>query len=225
MPEVPTFPAEGLKLLASLERNNSTEWFHRHKAEYAGLVRDPMLALVEYLNGELARFAPRYVNTKKNPVSRPNRDTRFSSDKSPYKTDISSVWPLNGKEKHEAAGFFLSVGPDGAEVIAGSYMPGTPELARIRKHLDSHHMQIEKLLGGPALKAQFGALQGEQLKRIPRGYPDSHPAADLLRRTQLYLRGRIPAREVTSATFAKTVAGMFRTATPFVAEIDKALGN
>ena len=219
------FPLAGLKLLSRLKENNSTEWFHSHKEEYRALVQQPMLQLVEQVNAELAKFAPAYVTEKKNPLSRPNRDTRFSKDKSPYRTDISAVFPRAGLEKHQAAGFFLRVHPDGAELIAGSFVPGPDELSSIRRYLDKNHKAFLAVTTARPLISAFGALQGDQLVRVPRGYDPAHPAAALLRATQFYYRRSLPKPIVTSPSFRSEIVTSFRAATPFVEAVDAAFGN
>jgi len=218
-------PPAGLKLLSELERNNSTDWFHSHKAEYRELVQEPMLRVVEQVNAELAKFAPAYVTEKKNPLSRPNRDTRFSKDKSPYRTDISVVFPCRGREKHASAGFFIRVHPEGAELIAGSFMPGPDELAAVRKYVDRNHKAFTAMTQAKPLTSMFGALQGDQLQRVPRGYDSTHPAAPLLRATQFYYRRVLPRTVVTSPRFVAETSASFRAATPFVEAVDAALGN
>lgn len=87
-------------------------------------MKAPFIELVKEVNEALTSFAPRYRAPKPESVSRPNRDTRFSKDKSPYRTDISIAFPCDGLEKHRAAGSYLGVGPDGATILGGVYMPG-----------------------------------------------------------------------------------------------------
>lgn len=219
----PVFPRAGLELLTELRKNNSTDWFHAHRDEYRTLVQAPMLAITEFINAELRRFAPAYVNAKKAPLSRPNRDTRFSKDKSPYRTDVSVVFPRGGAEKHQCAGFFFSVSPDGAELVAGAYMPGPDELRTLREHFAKYHATFRRVAEAAALKKEWGALEGEQLKRVPRDFEADHPAESLLRRTQVYVRRSMPARAVTSASFASDIAASFRIATPFVKALDEVL--
>jgi uncharacterized protein (TIGR02453 family) len=225
MATVPAFPPEGIELLAQLERNNTTAWFHGHKDDYQRDVQEPARRLVEFVNAELKKFAPEYLNSRKNPLSRPNRDTRFSKDKSPYRSDVAVVFPRSGLEKHEAAGFFFRISPDGAELIAGTFMPGSDQLCQLRTWVASNHASLRKLARARPLRTFFGELQGTQLRRVPRGYDPDHPGADLLRLTQMYFRRRLPKSDVTSPTFAREIVRGFRLATPFVEVVDAALGN
>jgi len=222
-PSTVTFPRAGLRFLDSLSRNNSKDWFQTHKEEYRSSVQQPMLALVRALNTDLRRFAPRYENTLTSPLSRPNRDTRFAKDKSPYRTDVAVVFPLSGREKHECAGFFVRVSPQGAELIAGAYMPGPEQLKALRAWIGHDWTALERRLRAPTLRAQWGPLEGAQLKRVPKPFAADHAAAHQLRRTQFYLRRLMPPTTVTSTGFAAQVSRAFRAATPFVDTLNRVL--
>jgi uncharacterized protein (TIGR02453 family) len=85
------FPPEALTFLRGLTRNNQREWFQPRKEIFETRVKEPMLALCDALNGEFAKFAPDYINDPKKAVFRIYRDTRFSHDKTPYKTHIAAI--------------------------------------------------------------------------------------------------------------------------------------
>jgi uncharacterized protein (TIGR02453 family) len=218
-------PAEGLEFLRRLKKNNTTVWFHAHKDEYRGLVREPMARVVTAVNRELERFAPDYVTTKKDPLSRPNRDTRFSTDKSPYRTDVSVVFPRAGLEKHEAAGFFIRIDSDGVELIAGAYMPGPEQLQAFRRYLDTDHANFRKLATARALVGAFGSLTGDRLVRVHGGFPADHAAADFLRLKQVYVRKVLDAKMAMSPRLVDGIATAFRAAAPMVEAIDAAFAS
>lgn len=220
-----SFPPAGIRFLKELERNNTVEWFHANKDRYTEWVRAPMLQLVEAVNASLRTFAPAYLVHLPGALSRPNRDTRFSKDKAPYRTDIAAVFPRNGLEKHRVAGFFLRVSAAGTEVLGGVYMPGPDELRALRAWLDRHHAEFSKLVSDPALRRCMGALQGDRLQRVPKPFPQDHPAASLLRHTQLFFRHILPAAVTTSPALEQEVTRRFRTMTPFVAALDRALAT
>ncbi len=88
------FPTEGLQFLRNLKRNNNRAWFLDHKAIYEQYVKQPMSSLIEALGAEFQRFAPEMVATLKVSAYRIHRDTRFSKDKSAYKTHIAAVFPI-----------------------------------------------------------------------------------------------------------------------------------
>src|SRR5262245_47309712 len=101
------FPKECLQFLRSLKRNNNREWFQAHKSIYEQFVKRPMTDLIVALAEDFQKFAPEMIASPKVSAYRIYRDTRFSSDKSPYKTHMAAVFPRSGLGKHEGAGFYL----------------------------------------------------------------------------------------------------------------------
>ncbi|MEQ1945744.1 MAG: DUF2461 domain-containing protein [Bryobacteraceae bacterium] len=178
----PGFPAEGMQFLRSLKRHNKREWFQPRKHIYDEKVRRPMMELVEAMNGQLHRFAPHHLNDPAKAIYRIYRDTRFSNDKTPYKTHIAAIFPRRGHEKHASAGFYIGISPEGVEVAGGLYMPGPQELLSVRNWLADHHKEFRKAAAAP--RKLMGDLHGNSLQRVPKGFPAEHPAADLLKMKQ-----------------------------------------
>ena len=217
------FPPAGIRFLKEFERNNTTAWFRANKGRYDETVRAPMVELVEAVNSSLTDFAPAYLARLPGGLSRPNRDTRFSKDKTPYRTDIAVVFPRNGREKHQAAGFFLRVSPAGAEVLGGVYLPGPAELRALRAWLARDHAEFSTLITNPGLRRCMGTLQGKCLQRVPRDFAPDHPAAALLRHTQLYFQTILPVSVVTTPALVPEAIRRFKAMTPFVTALDRAL--
>ena len=178
------FPKEGLDFLRGIKRNNRREWFLPRKHIFENHVKAPMVELVEALNTQLARLAPEHMNDPKRAIYRFYRDTRFSSDKSPYKDHIAAIFPRRGHDKHVSAGFYFGVSHDGVEVAGGVYMPGPAELMAIRTWLAANHESFRKVARAP--EKLMGKLQGTSLQRVPKGFSADHPAAELLKRKQWY---------------------------------------
>src|SRR5258708_24091262 len=103
-----------------------------------------MIQLVEALNEELHGFAPGHINDPAKAIYRIYRDTRFSNDKTPYKTHIAAIFPRRGSQKHASAGYYVAVSPEGVEVAGGIYMPGPQELLALRTWLASHYAEFRK---------------------------------------------------------------------------------
>ena len=97
------FSPEAISFLRALKRNNRREWFQPRKEKYEALIKAPMLEFVGCMNEELARFAPAYVTPPAKAVYRIYRDTRFSPDKTPYKTHIAAIFPHHSAVKREGA--------------------------------------------------------------------------------------------------------------------------
>jgi uncharacterized protein (TIGR02453 family) len=134
----------------------------------------------------MARYAPDYINEPEKAIYRIYRDTRFSQDKTPYKTHIAAIFPRRGTLKHAGAGLYFAVSHKEVEVAGGVYMPGPEQLLAIRKHIAENYGEFRKILASKTLKTLLGDLQGSQLSRVPKGFPCEHPAADLLKYKQWY---------------------------------------
>ncbi|HYR88846.1 MAG TPA: DUF2461 domain-containing protein [Terriglobia bacterium] len=211
-----TFPKEGLQFLRSLKRNNNREWFQKHKPMYEAHVKKPIQDLVQAIAVEFAQFAPEMVASPKVSVYRIYRDTRFSKDKSPYKTHAAAVFPRAGLGKHEGAAFYLHITPTELLIGGGLYMPSPEDLNAIRSHLAGHPEAFLAIVKGRTFRRLFGTVTGAQLSRIPAGFRPDHPVADYLKHKQ-FLAGRtFPSDTATSSQFYKLVMETFRGMLPFV---------
>ena len=182
-----------------------------------------MLELVGLVCDDLREFAVDYVTEPRRAVFRLYRDTRFSKDKTPYKTHIAATFERSGLPKHAAAGFYFSVSHTGVEVAAGMYMPGPGELNAIRQILARNSGPFGKLISDGKLRKAFGSIQGDQLTRVPKGYPPGHPAGELLRMKQFYFSVSLPAEAALKSTIRRAIVDRFRAAAPFVNFINDAL--
>jgi uncharacterized protein (TIGR02453 family) len=208
------FPAETLRFLRALKRNNRREWFNTHRDDYEAYVRQPMTAIVERLAVDLRPFAPELVASPKVSIYRIYRDTRFSDNKTPYKTHIAAVFPTRRLAKHEGAGTYFHISPDEVWIGGGMYSPQPPQLFAVRQHIAGHLKQLRAIVESPGFRKQLGALEGETLKRVPRGFAKDHPAAEYLKRTNFVAGAEFPAALATSPAFYKTVLSIFRQVVP-----------
>lgn len=212
----PGFPAEGIQFFRGLARNNNREWFLPRKAIFEEKVKAPMQELVAALNTSLLRYAPEYVTDPAQAVYRFYRDTRFSKDKSPYKQQIAANFRRRGLDRHEGAGFYFAVSHKEVAVGGGIYMPMPETLLAVRNHIAAHHQEFRRLTGSRTVRKLFGALQGEQLTRTPKGFPCGHPADDLLRMKQFLLYIELAPDMATTPKLFREVDTRFRVMAPFL---------
>ena len=210
------FPPEAITFLRGLSRNNRREWFQPRKHIYETKVKAPMAELVDALNFELRKFAPGYLNDPKKAIYRIYRDTRFSPDKTPYKTQIAASFSRRGMEKHGAAGYYFAISHKGVDVGGGIYLPPPETLLAVRTHIAERHEKFRQLAASHATKRLFGAVQGEHLARVPKGFCADHPAADLLRFKQYLLFTTLDAAIVTTPKLFVELEKRFRALTPFL---------
>ena len=177
------FPPEGLKFLLDLRANNTKEWFEAHKRLYKEAVQAPAVALVAGLGRRLAEeFPPIGYDTRTNGGSlmRVYRDTRFSPDKTPYKTNIAMMFTPPGQKKMAAPGFGLQITVEGIDLVAGQFAFDPGELERYRAAVadEKAGAALEKAAAQVADGYRF---QDPELKRVPRGLDADHPRAEWLR--------------------------------------------
>ncbi|HUD99260.1 MAG TPA: DUF2461 domain-containing protein [Bryobacteraceae bacterium] len=210
------FPAEAITFYRGLARHNEREWFQPRKHIYDEKVKAPMVELVTELNRGMMSFAPDYVTDAPKAIYRIYRDTRFSPDKTPYKTHIAASFARRGMEKHGAAGYYFAISHKGVDVGGGIYMPPPETLQAVRTHIAGQHAAFRQLVAASAVKRLFGAMQGEQLTRPPKGFGAEHPAADLLRFKQFLLFTTLDAALVTTPKLFTELEKRFRVLAPFL---------
>jgi uncharacterized protein (TIGR02453 family) len=169
------FGEHAIDFYDGLEADNSKVYWDANKHLYQGDVREPMLAL-------LAELEPEFGGLGEPKVFRPHRDTRFSKEKTPYKTHCGGVI----EQGRGGGAYYVQVGPLGLTVGGGCFHLEADQLARFRAAIDDSRRgeTLEKIVAKLA-KAGF-EIKGEQLKTKPRGYELDHPRIDLLRHKSLY---------------------------------------
>lgn len=212
----PGFSPDALAFLRALKRNNRREWFQPRKEKFEALIKAPMLELIESLNHELVRFAPQYITPPQKAVYRIYRDTRFSKDKTPYKTHVSGIFPRSNAVKREGAVFYFHFTEKELLIFGGLYAPERDELLACRALLAEQHEEFRHVLADKQLKRLVGSLQGEQMSRMPKGFPVDHPADSLLRQRQWFLETTVDAKIITSPKVVSEIAKRFAVMTPMV---------
>lgn len=208
------FPPEALKFLRSLKRNNRREWFQPRKEIFETKLKAPMAELVEAINAELLDFAPDHINDPKKAIYRIYRDTRFSPDKTPYKTHLAAIFPRRGMDRHNGAGFYFHISPEYVVVAVGAYGPGPEELFAVRTWLTEHYREFQS--EARTIRNLMGEVQGGSLARSPKGFDPGHPASDLIRRRAWYFGKQLDAGLAESPKLFKEVVKRFRAAAPVV---------
>jgi uncharacterized protein (TIGR02453 family) len=226
------FRPAALTFLRALRRHNDREWFERNRTTYEEEVRAPLAALVEEVDVRLATVAPEIVGDPKRSLFRIHRDVRFSSDKSPYKTN-AACWFYHGDAgrgvgsattAHGGAGFYFHMEPGRASLGGGIWMPPRPTLARIRDRIDDEPASLARVLRAPALKRYGGLAEEAMLTRMPRGYDMDHPAATLLRHQSFTVGRELSQRELFSPRLPDLLAREYARILPLVRWLNGALG-
>jgi uncharacterized protein (TIGR02453 family) len=213
---------ETFKFLRELAANNNRDWFQANKDRYEQRVRNPILHFISDVAPRLAKISPHLVADPRpsgGSLFRIYRDTRFSHDKSPYKTHLGvHFFHESSKKAPSVPGFYLHLSSGESFVAGGIWHPDPPALARIRDAI---------VAGTPewkAFKKSKLPIEGGSLKRPPKGYAADHPAIDDLKRTDLVASVALTDKEVCAPDFISSFVGTCRTITPITRFVARALG-
>ncbi|MBO9661036.1 MAG: DUF2461 domain-containing protein [Chitinophagaceae bacterium] len=208
----PIIPSPSFDFLKKLRKNNNREWFTAHKDDYLNALK-PIEDFAQELLDRMKKHDRIDTPSGKKALTRIYRDVRFSSDKTPYKTNFSGRFHREGKQLR--GGYYFRLEPGNSLIAGGFWAPIPSDLKLIRDEFAFDDAPMRKILNSPAIKKVFGALQGETLTRIPRGYDADSPAADLLRFKQLLLVRKFSDEEVLSNDFIDTAESVMRSLRPF----------
>ena len=211
----PGFRGEAIDFFRSLARNNKREWFQPRKQLFEEQIKQPMRTLVESINAALLGFAPEFVTEPEKAIYRIYRDTRFSKDKTPYKTHVAASFRRLGPG-HSDAGYYFAISHREVAIGGGIYMPEPAALLAIRNHIADRHDDLRRILRARQVRDLLGEIQGEQLSRVPKGFASEHPAADLLRFKRFVLYVELPPDLAMRPALYTEIIRRFRAMTPFL---------
>ncbi len=223
----PHFCPATFAFLRELAGNNNRDWFERHKSRYEEDVLEPALAFVSDFGPRLAKISRHFQALPKRSggsVFRIYRDVRFARDKSPYKTYTGIQFRHRaGKDAH-CPGYYLHLEPGHCFAGLGIWHPDAGTLKKIRDHLVARPARWRRALGDSGLAANW-KLEGDALKRPPRGYDRDHPLIEDLKRKDFIAVRRLTQKEVTARGFIDDYAALCRSGTPFVRWLCDATGQ
>jgi uncharacterized protein (TIGR02453 family) len=225
MAEFRGFPPDLFRFLKDLSRHNNRPWFHEHRERYLAAVVMPMSEFIVAMQPRLAAISEHYLADPRphgGSMFRIHRDTRFAKDKTPYKTHAACQFRHRaGKDAH-APGFYVHVDPDGLFFGGGIWRPPAPQLNRIRDFIFDNARSWARIRNAQRVR-EVGGIQGEALKRAPRGYNPEHLHIEDLKRTSYYVMTEAEPDAALAADFPDTVARAFQRAAPLTHFICDAL--
>lgn len=226
MPSKPWFDRRFFRFLRELEANNDRKWFEDNKQRYIEEVRDPLLAFI-------SDFGPRLQKISKHIVADPRpsggsmfriyRDTRFSKDKSPYKTHASAQFRHEAYKDAYAPCFYLHLQPGGCFAGAGLWHPDADSTRHIRQAIVDHSAEWRRVTRAPAWRAVC-ELQGDSLKRPPRGFDPQHEFIEDIKRKDFIAVTALKDAEVCSKDFMNTYVKFCRSNSKWMQFLTRAVG-
>lgn len=184
------FSPRALDYLNGLAANNNRTWFEEHRPEYEQLVREPCRSFVVAMGQALEAVAPAiHAEPKVNrSMFRISRDTRFSADKTPYKSHVAMFWWEGAGRRMDCAGFYFHYMPGEIWMGAGAYVFTRPQLKAYRQAVvhPEHGPELEEAY--KQVTANGCGVVDPHYKRIPKGFDKDHPRAGLLLNTGVWTR-------------------------------------
>ena len=219
------FRPETLRFLEEIAANNERTWFQANKHRYEADVLAPALDYIETMGPRIERISGHFVAIPRRvggSLMRIYRDTRFSHDKTPYKTNIGIQFRHErGKDVH-APGFYAHIEPGRCFLGAGIWRPESSALAAIRTRI------VEKPNAWKRASGEGGFLDnyefgGQRLKRPPRGFAADLPCIEDIKRKDFIASCPLDDDDVIAADLAERTAARFAAAAPLMAFLCAAL--
>lgn len=208
-----TIPNSVFTFLKELKVNNDRDWFAENKPRYQE-EHQHIIAFADALIAEMNKHDKIETPSGKKSLFRIYRDTRFSKDKTPYKTHFSGQ--LKRATNLLRGGYYFHIQPDGGSFIAGGFWaPNSPDLKRIREDIAFDDKPLRKIISDPVFIHTFGSLKGDKVKTSPKGFSKDHPAIDLIRHKQFVVTKEFSDKAVQSPAFLSEVVTAFCHLRPF----------
>ncbi len=214
------------KFLRDLKANNRRDWFLENKSRFIEDVQKPLLEFIEDFESPLHKISPHFAAVAKvqgGSLFRIYRDTRFSKNKNPYKENAGVHFcHYDGKDVH-APGFYLHLEPGGCFAGVGLWHPDNQACGMIRQAIVDQPQVWKKIVRNATFKKTFGSLQGDSLKRPPRGFDPDHPLIDDLKRKDFIVVKKFSQKKICSSEFMAQFYKTCQTAKPFAKFLTQAV--
>lgn len=202
-----------LQFLRTLEKNNNREWFNENKTTYQEAQQD-VISFVEKLIEEMSAFDEEIgkADAKKS-LFRIYRDTRFSKDKLPYKTNFgASLGMGKGSQK---AGYYLHIEPGKSFLAGGIYMPESSVLKEIRKEISAFGEEFLTIVEKDEFRNYFRGLSVEdKLKKVPQGFEKDDKMAEFLKLKHYIVTHPVSDEQLLNENAAKEFAKIYKAMKP-----------
>ena len=221
-----TFKPETVAFLKALKKNNNRDWFNENKHRYEEDVLDVALNFIQSMHDPLQLIAPHFTAVPKRmggSLMRVYRDTRFSKDKTPYKTNIGIHFRHEQAKDVHAPGFYVHIAPEEVFLGVGMWRPEASALASIRERVAMKQTEWLQARDDKAFKRHFD-LAGESLSRPPRGYDKEHPLIEDIKRKDFLAAKSMPVDDAIAPRFQQKVETAFKSSVPYMRFLCKAVG-
>ncbi len=222
------FSKDFWKFFRDLKKNNERDWFEANKDRYKAEVVAPLQDFIIALAPKLAKVSPNFkCDPKPNGGSmfRIYRDTRFSKDKTPYKTNAGLQFRHLQCNDFRAPGYYLHLAPGDVFFGGGMYMPEPPALSAVRQAIADKPAEWKKARDAASVKRAFGGLSDiESLTKPPRGFAPDHPMIEDIKRKSFFVTQESNEEAAAKPSFVNDVAKAYADSAPVMAFLCKSVG-
>ncbi|NCF23259.1 MAG: TIGR02453 family protein [Gammaproteobacteria bacterium] len=220
------FERASIEFLEQLAANNNREWFNENRSRYEEHVLDVALRFIQSMQDPIAQFAPHFTAIPQRvggSLMRVYRDTRFSKNKLPYKTNIGIQFRHEQARDVHSPGYYVHVDPEQVFLGVGMWRPDSDALQAIRQRIVARPSEWQNALGDAGFRRHF-ELGGESLSRAPRGFPNDHELIEDIKRKSFIAVRNLEVGDALSPGFQRKVEASFIAAAPFMNFLCKAVG-
>ncbi|MDH3648429.1 MAG: DUF2461 domain-containing protein [Saprospiraceae bacterium] len=209
------FSKDFIQFFKDLSANNNRDWFKENKARFDNSVQDPFNAFVQDMLHKMTKNNPALEHIQaKDCIFRIYRDTRFSKDKTPYKTHMSALIGPGGRKDKTHPGMYIQLSAEDARLYSGAHMLDKDQLQAIRMAISRDLKGFSKAIGGKKFKDTFGEIQGEKNKRLNPPFAELAEKQPLLFNKSFYYYKKWPANQTLKDSFAKDLTDAYKAAKP-----------
>jgi len=225
-PRFAGFEPKTVAFLNEISNNNNREWFKANKTRYEEHVLDVALRFIQSMQDPLAAIAPNFVaqaTRMGGSLMRVYRDTRFSKNKTPYKTNIGIQFRHELAKDVHSPGYYVHIDPTQVFVGVGMWRPDSDPLRAIRDRIAAKPAEWRRTIGDTKFKRHF-SLGGDVLTRPPRGFDKDHELIDDIKRKSFIAIKYLEVDDCLGPQFQRKVETAFKAGTPYMRFLCKAVG-
>lgn len=208
------FTSDFIAFFKELGANNNKEWFDANRKRYEQVVKKPFEKFVADLIVAMRQDEPELLAEPKDCIFRINRDIRFSTDKTPYKVQVSALITPRGRKQMEYPGLYLEITPEHVGIYGGLYMPDKNMLADLRESIADDPTAFKKAYTDKQFVKLYGEIKGEKNKRLDKHLAEAADAEPMLYNKQFYYHATMPAKTITEEKLLQTVLAYYHAAAP-----------
>ena len=203
-----------LDFLKDLSKNNNRDWYHANKKRFEKEVKKPFESFIANVIDRFREINPDINIQPKEAIFRIYRDTRFSKDKTPYKTHISALVSPHGRKGKEYPGFYFHLEPGMLMMGGGAYFLEKEALQRVRQHIMQQPKAFRKIVEDPTFVETYGELKGEKNKILPKEFKEFGEKEPLIYNKQFYYMHEMPPKTILQDDFMDVVVDHYKAGAP-----------